>query len=37
MAIYYFIMEAVPIPGNQEEEELEGAFINCWVNSTSMK
>ena len=37
MAIYYFMVEAVPLPGNQEEEELEGAVINCWVNSTSMK
>lgn len=37
MAIYYFMLEAVPLPGNQEEEEFEGAFINCWVNSTSMK
>lgn len=37
MAIYYFMLEAAPLLGNQEEEELEGAFINCWVNSTSMK
>jgi hypothetical protein len=37
MAIYYFMFEAVPNPDNPEKEEYEGAFVNCWVNATSMK
>ncbi|WKA49427.1 hypothetical protein QWY22_10975 [Planococcus liqunii] len=37
MAIYYLMLEAVPLPENKEEKEIAGAFINCWVNSASME
>jgi len=33
MSIYYLMMEAKPLPDNEECKELGGAFINCWVNS----
>ncbi|MGK7377585.1 hypothetical protein ACSFXN_07060 [Planococcus sp. 1R117A] len=36
MAIYYFMMEALPRPDNPEKEEFEGAFISCWVDSADM-
>ena len=36
MAIYYFMIEAVPNQDNPEKDEFEGAFVNCWVNSMNM-
>lgn len=36
MTIYYFMIEAVPNQDNPEKDEFEGAFVNCWVNSSNM-
>jgi hypothetical protein len=36
-AIYYFLIEAVPMKNNPESEYLDGALINCWVKADSTK
>jgi hypothetical protein len=36
MAIYFFMMEGIPMVDNPEKEEFDGAFINCWVNSVDI-
>ncbi len=37
MAIYYFMIEAVPCEDNAERLEYGSAFINCWVKAETEK
>lgn len=33
MNIYYLMVEARPLPENEESKEFGGAYINCWIKS----
>lgn len=35
MAIYYYMIEAVPSRNNPEGKQCGGAYINCWVNAAA--
>ena len=37
MNIYYLLIEARPCANNDESKEVEGAFINCWVNAKNQQ
>lgn len=32
ISMYYFMIEATPAPDNTEEQDVGGAYVNCWVN-----
>jgi hypothetical protein len=36
MAIYYFMCEAIPKAENPEKEDVAGAYVSCWVDSTDL-
>ena len=36
MAIYYIQYESIPTIESQDYKDTGGAFINCWVNATSI-
>lgn len=33
MRIYYLLLEGRPSIGNEEREEVAGAYINCWIKA----
>ena len=35
MTMYYVMLEVVPNADNEEKDECEGAFLNCWVKTDS--
>ena len=37
MAVYYFMIEAVPCADSEERLSCGGAYINCWVKAETEK
>jgi hypothetical protein len=37
MKIFYFLIEVAPAPNSSNFIEAGGAFVNCWVKSSSEK
>ena len=37
MKIFYFLIEVAPAPNSSNFNDAGGAFVNCWIKSSSKK